>query len=115
MYGPVATRYCEPYVVGECLSSGPANDFGTGAESGRLSAWIRNVAPGLVMWKTIVVEFGVWMPGVGVTARLTGGLKSTFGRMWTVRVLPPSVIPPLAVVGITVAKSGLTVWVLFGR
>ena len=30
-----------------------------------LSAWIRNVAPGFVMWNTIVNLFGVWMPGIG--------------------------------------------------
>src|SRR5579884_3038472 len=65
MYGPVATRYWEPYVVGLCLSRGPANSCGTGAESGKLRAPIRIWAPGLVMWKTIVSLLGVWMPGIG--------------------------------------------------
>jgi hypothetical protein len=34
--------------------------------------------------------------------------------MWTVTVLPPSVMPPLAVVGISVARSGLSVPAVLG-
>ena len=49
-----------------------------------------------------------------VTSRLTGGLKCTPWRMWTVTVLPPLVMPPFAVVGTTVARSGLTVSVVLG-
>src|SRR5205807_10469670 len=65
MYGPVATRYCEPYVVGLFLSSGPANSCGTGAEIGSWSAGIRVAAPGLFMWNTIVNLLGVVIPAIG--------------------------------------------------
>ena len=65
MYGPVATSRSCRRSLGLCRSSGPANDSGTGADSGRLSAWIKSVAPGLVMWKTIVLRFGVRIPGIG--------------------------------------------------
>ena len=35
--------------------------------------------------------------------------------MWTVTVLPPSVMPPLATVGTTVARFGLITFSVFGR
>src|ERR1700761_4490312 len=65
MYGPVATSAFVPYVVGACLSIGPANSCGTGAEIGRLSAPMTTCACGLVRWNTIVVLFGVVIPGTG--------------------------------------------------
>ena len=54
-----------PNVVGVCASSGLTNSGGTGALAGRVRAEMSRVEPGLVMWKTIVELFGVWMPGIG--------------------------------------------------
>ena len=46
-------------------SSGPANSFGTGADSGSDRAPTKNVPYGPVRWKTIVVLSGVEMPEIG--------------------------------------------------
>src|ERR1700759_2255607 len=78
MYGPTATRYCVPNVVGACLSSGATNEAGSGEDSGRLSASMTAGAPGFVRWMTSVVEFGVWMPGRGPPLYL-GSVEPTIG------------------------------------
>ena len=49
MYGPVATRYLEPYVVGDLLVERRRERLGTGADSGRLQrADDQNRAAGFV-------------------------------------------------------------------
>ena len=56
MYGPTATRYCVPYVVGACLSSGATN--AAGQRRGQRQAErveISVAAPGFIRWMTIVV------------------------------------------------------------
>ncbi len=65
MYGPVATRYLEPYWVGFLASSGLANSTGTAADSGSDSAPTKNVPYGPVRWNTIVDLSGVEIPGIG--------------------------------------------------
>ena len=52
----------------------------------------------------------LYLKSADVTSRSTGGANLMPFLRWKVYVLPPSVTPPLAGVGISVARSG-SIWV----